>query len=152
MAELEIWVNAFIPRTVPGYTVTVPAGSRRGETAVPLPWEARGSPFCWRKPFGTGYLGDQRGFSGDPKASVRMQSMARASLDGTNWTVAPEITGTTTGTTEINLKTGWIQKHGYANMTDAHFRKESGGTLSNQARILGGRPPLFPYPTTMRRR
>ncbi len=144
MADLEIWVNAFIPRNVPGYTCTVPAGPHRGETAVPLPWEARVSPFCLLKPRDTGYLGDQRGFSNDPGVSVRMQLLARLSTDGTGWTMGAEVPGRTSGTTEVNLKTGRVQGHGKANMSGSHFRRESVGTLSNRMQVLGGQPALVP--------
>ncbi len=144
MADLEIWVNAFIPRDVPGYTCAVPAGSYRGQTAVPLPWEARASPWCMLKPRDTGYLGDQRGFSNDPAASVRMQSMARVSTDGKGWTMGAEVPGRTSGTTEVNLKTGRVQGHGFADMKGSHFRKESVGTLRNQMQVLGGQPALVP--------
>jgi hypothetical protein len=33
--NLKVWINAFIPAVVSGYTFTVPAGPHAGKTAIP---------------------------------------------------------------------------------------------------------------------
>lgn len=102
---LKLWINAFIPRDVPNYTRTIAAGEHGGKTAVPLPLIARGHPRNLFKPWNEGFLTDQRGFSDQQTASVRMQSAAtvqvspaglRASID------APK----TSGTISVDLKSG----------------------------------------------
>jgi hypothetical protein len=41
MALLKFWLNAFIPRDVPGYTKVVPTGKHMNNTAIKLPWITR---------------------------------------------------------------------------------------------------------------
>lgn len=102
---LELWINAFIPRDVPNYTRTIAAGTHGGKTAVPLPMIARAHPMNLFKPWNEGFLTDQRGFSDDQKASVRMQSSATI-------TVAPGMLKarinkpSTSGTIGVDIKTG----------------------------------------------
>ena len=72
----EVWINAFIPKTVSGYTETIGKGVHVNKTAVPLPWQARLWPANTIKPRHQGYMTDQRGFDSDKGASVRMQSSA----------------------------------------------------------------------------
>jgi hypothetical protein len=55
-SNLAVWINAFLPRDVAGYTLVVPAGMHRGKTAVPCPPIALpANPHC----LGRGYLTDQ---------------------------------------------------------------------------------------------
>lgn len=68
---LAIWLNAFIPRDVPGVTREVPGPEPR-RTAVPGPVES----------FNDCYLGDQRSWDTDLNASVRMQSRIHVDLGG----------------------------------------------------------------------
>jgi hypothetical protein len=75
---LRFWINAFIPKTVAGYTRVIPAGTHVGQTAIPLPVLADLNPVnLWKdlwNAFDTGYLTDQRSFDAAPGASVRMRS------------------------------------------------------------------------------
>lgn len=101
--NLLIWINAFIPGNVPGYTFTVPAGPHAGESAIPCPTAVAtiANPNCFR----LGYLTDQRGFDNRPSAPVRMRSIAEIQV------LAPRLVRTdhvTSGTIEINRNTGAV--------------------------------------------
>jgi len=120
---LTVWINAFIPLTVPGYTVLIPAGQHRGKTAVPLPGVARMNPLNLLKPPDTGYLTDQRTFSPMQNASCRMQSLADLSLAPTP-TLSRQA-HTTSGTTEVNVVTGAQLNFGNAVMTKCVFSNVS---------------------------
>ncbi len=115
--RLVVWINAFIPRDVPGYTVAITRGENAGKAAVPLPTAAR-FPIPFRnnlvKPLHTGYLTDQRSFSADPNASVRMQSFITISL------LAGQVSGIhqTSGTTEVNMESGETRDSAEADMSD----------------------------------
>jgi peptidoglycan hydrolase-like protein with peptidoglycan-binding domain len=63
--KVSYWLNAFIPRDVPGVTETVPKGSHAGQTMLPGPFP--GISDC--------FLTDQRSFDKSQGASVRMQSL-----------------------------------------------------------------------------
>ncbi len=107
MITIDVWINAFIPFAVPGYTQTITTGTHRGKTAVPLPKLARAHPFNLFKSFNTGYLTDQRDFDSAMGASVRMQSRAQISLS--SWTAVPVVVKavhTTSGTTQVVITTG----------------------------------------------
>jgi hypothetical protein len=104
MPTVQFWLNAFIPRTVPGYTRTLTAGRHTGKTAVPLPGVAFLWPGNWGKSSDAGYLGDQRTFDSSPTASCRMQSILEVDVSG-----PPRMVGQThrsSGTTEVNLVSG----------------------------------------------
>ena len=104
---MKIWVNAFIPRDVAGYTVQVTQGTNVGKTAVPLPLIARLNPINLLKPLSAGYLTDQRSFDANPDVSVRMQSMAECSLGPAGWSLNSAIgSHRTSGTTEVDIQTG----------------------------------------------
>jgi hypothetical protein len=34
--ELSFWINAFIPQTVPGYTITITKGANAGKSGFPF--------------------------------------------------------------------------------------------------------------------
>src|SRR5256885_1774095 len=125
---LTIWINAFIPATVPAYTRTITAGLQPGKTAVPLPRTARlGNTF---KTFDRGYLTDQRTFNSSPSASRRMQSMAEILLRAPTAQSGEMVvmsanaqppsartslykqSHTSSGTTEVNIVSGAVT--GYA--------------------------------------
>jgi hypothetical protein len=53
---VNIWINALIPMTVPGYTKLISKGANVGKTAVPLPFLARIDPFNAFKASDAGYL------------------------------------------------------------------------------------------------
>lgn len=115
--RLVVWINAFIPRDVPGYTIAIKRGENAGKTAIPLPIAAR-IPFPITnnlvKPPHTGYLTDQRSFSSNANASVRMQSHITISLPG------GQVSGIhqTSGTTEVNTESGETRDNQDADMSD----------------------------------
>jgi hypothetical protein len=101
--RLKIWINAFIPRTVSGYTIVIPRGKHAAKTAVPLTGLARMNPLNTFKNLDSGCLTDQRGFESSPFAGVRMQSMAEIELS------PPSLVATvhrSSGTTEVDTDTG----------------------------------------------
>ncbi|MDH5326966.1 MAG: hypothetical protein OEZ68_14505 [Gammaproteobacteria bacterium] len=117
--RLRVWINAFIPGHVAGYTQTISAGTHRGKTAVPLPGVARANPMNLFKSLDAGYLTDQRSFSSSATASHRMQSWVEFELSGT-----PRIVGkghTSSGTTEVNMDTGAQLDFAYADMGRCSF-------------------------------
>src|SRR2546423_4282112 len=78
---VNVWIDAFIPRTVPGYTQMLTKGKHTGKTAIPLPGVARLWPGNTVKPLKEGYLTDQRDFGSSSTSSVRMRSLARIQID-----------------------------------------------------------------------
>jgi Calx-beta domain len=63
---VKVWTNAFIPGDIPGVTEIVPGGPHAGQTMIDTPDGA---------PLDLCVLTDQRGFSADPAAPHRMQSL-----------------------------------------------------------------------------
>jgi len=61
--KVIIWINAFIPKDVPGVTKTVPSGAFKGKTMVEAPWYVPAECF----------LTDNRSFSSQPAAKSRMR-------------------------------------------------------------------------------
>jgi hypothetical protein len=114
--RLAIWINAFIPRDVPGCTVEIQQGDNRGKTAIPLPWYAR-FPLNTFRPSGTGYLTDQRSFSSKVTASARMQSLISCEVSPPR-----DLRGLhqTSGTTEVNIDSGATQRNEDADMSRCH--------------------------------
>ncbi|MES3085098.1 hypothetical protein [Sphingomonas faeni] len=102
---LEVWINAFIPRVVGTYTKAIMIGDHAGKTAVPLPNLARAWPGNWGHDWDSGFLTDQRDFSSNRSASVRMQSSADITVSpfGMLFKKAP---ARTSGTIGVNVKTG----------------------------------------------
>ncbi len=121
MVQIRFWLNAFIPETVSGYTERLTTGPHEGKTAIPLPTVALVTTNI-HKPKGTGYLSDQRSFSSDPAASVRMQSIASVVLRNGN---AALLSGnhTSSGTTEVNIGTGAEQGYAVADMSRCRFSR-----------------------------
>jgi len=122
--NLLIWINAFIPRDVSGYTFTVPAGPHAGKTAIPCPpfVATPANPNCFR----LGYLTDQRTFDSRPTASVRMRSIAEIQL------VSPKLLRAdhqTSGTTEINKNTGTVTCTALADMKRCKFQSFASSPL-----------------------
>jgi ankyrin repeat protein/subtilisin family serine protease/outer membrane protein OmpA-like peptidoglycan-associated protein len=112
---LTVWINAFIPHDVSGYTFTVPAGPHSGKTAIPCPPIALpANPHCLSR----GYLTDQRDFSDLPSAGVRMRSIAEIAL-------APprlvDVKHVTSGTTEFDKTTGAVTCVESADMSRCSF-------------------------------
>ena len=65
--SITVWINAFLPRDLPGRTATLRDGPCAGKTAIMGP---------------VYYLTDQRGFSHDRRASARMQSCLTVDFTG----------------------------------------------------------------------
>lgn len=103
--QLSFWINAFIPRTVSGYTQEISKGKHSGMTAVPLPGLARLHPGNLFKAAGAGYLTDQRSFSDQRDSSVRMRSYASVMLRGNEASLINS-GHETSGTTEVNIDSG----------------------------------------------
>jgi hypothetical protein len=114
--QLKFWINAFIPGTVSGYTQSITKGTHAGKTAIPLPGVARFHPGNTLKPRNTGYLTDQRSFSGDPSASTRMRSIV--TVDLTPGSCYPlTALHETSGTTEVDIASGAQLGFGKADMS-----------------------------------
>jgi len=129
--NLLIWINAFIPRDVPNYTFTIPAGPHKGATAIPCPLIATPvNPNCFR----LGYLTDQRSFDDDPTKSVRMRSIAAIQL------VPPKLIAEdhiSSGTTEINKNTGAVGCVDFANMSRCKFKDFR---VEPEVQVVAGNP------------
>lgn len=116
---LKVWINAFIPQTVAGYTKVIPTGTHMGKTAVPLPGLARLNPLNLFKNWDTGYLTDQRSFNDAPGASVRMRSLAELDVS-----LPVRVTRTlheSSGTTGVDMATGRQLGFGVADMSRCSF-------------------------------
>jgi hypothetical protein len=118
MQKLTLWINAFIPKTVSGYTQILTVGPHTGKTAVPLPTVARTWPGNTFKDMNAGYLTDQRDFDPSPSASVRMQSLAE--IDTTSFCLTRQ-EHRSSGTTEVNLVSGEETGFGVADMSRCSF-------------------------------
>lgn len=116
---LTFWLNAFIPRDVPGYTRNITRGRHAGKTAVPLPGVARLNPLNW-KDWDAGYLTDQRSFSNDMLASYRMQSLIEFDLSDAVPSIRRQL-HRTSGTTEVDMDTGTELGNGDADMSRCRF-------------------------------
>jgi hypothetical protein len=153
MVIIDVWINAFIPLSVPGYTLPISSGTHRGKTAVPLPKLARVNPFNLFKAFNTGYLTDQRDFDSTMGASVRMQSRAQITLS--SWGAMPVVTKavhTTSGTTQVTITNGDETGKSTADMTACKWspmntRLPSRPQLSPVSRFPSVRYPMSGNPT-----
>jgi hypothetical protein len=139
---LRVWLNAFIPKTVAGYTKLLATGVHGGKTAVPLPGVARFNPLNTLKNLDAGYLTDQRDFSEDMAASVRMQSRIDLMLSP-----HPKISAhehRSSGTTEVDMDTGREIARGVADMKRCSFSPLV--TRLATRRTGSYRTPLFGIP------
>lgn len=75
--SVKVWMNAFIPANVPGYTRVVPKGPHKDLTMIPGPF-----------PTSDCFLTDQRDFSSAIQAKSRMHCEARVDLRGAVPTMA----------------------------------------------------------------
>lgn len=126
---LTVWINAFIPRTVAGYTKTIARGAHSGKTAVPLPGLARLNPLNTFKNWDAGYLTDQRDFDSNITASVRMRSIATITISPPDARLS-STRHESSGTTEVDMDTGDQLGFAVADMTRCRW-----GVL-NQTRVL----------------
>lgn len=109
--RLKLWICAFIPGDVPGYTRTIPTGPHVGKTAIPMPALARLHPLNLTKDWDAGYLTDQRGFEAASDRSVRLRTVSEIEL-------TPILAGylgllvhaahETSGTVELNMASGQV--------------------------------------------
>jgi hypothetical protein len=154
---LKFWINAFIPREVPGYTKLISKGPTAGKTAISLPGMARLNPLNTINPFNflgdnkvfkgpdIGYLTDQRDFDKSFDASSRMQSWIEI-------TVAPHpgIVNSghrSSGTTEVYIDTGEQRGFDRADMSRCSFTP----LRTEPPAIRGGtyRTPLLGIPLSV---
>jgi hypothetical protein len=119
--KLTLWLNAFIPGTVAGYTQVLRAGPHAGKTVVPLPRVARLNPFNLVKNLDAGYLTDQRGFDDDKGAAVRMRSLIRLNLAQGLQVIDSE--HVSSGTTEVDMSSGRKLGFGKADMSGCTFSR-----------------------------
>jgi hypothetical protein len=117
--QVAIWINAFIPRTVAGYTRAIPNGIHRAKTAVPLPAVALANPLNWSLHTDNGFLTDQRGFDSSRTASVRMRSLAVVELSPPSLVSQSH---TSSGTTQVDMVTGAVRGFARARMSDCSFQ------------------------------
>lgn len=98
LERVEIWVNAFIPKEINGYTQEISLSSPElmGKTAIPGPAEWVSGHF----------LTDQRSFSADPNAKSRMHCLVV--IDVEKGQLAHDPVTRVDQTTEIDPKTGEI--------------------------------------------
>jgi hypothetical protein len=135
-STVTVWINAFIPKDVPGYTQVITKGANIWKTAVPLPTLARLNPLNLFKDWSAGYLTDQRTFNTDPASSVRMQSLAVVQLSPA--ATVTTVSHTSTGTTQVNMDSGDSTGFRKADMTRCTW-----GTLLTQATVK----VFSPFPT-----
>jgi hypothetical protein len=140
MAAVQIWINAFIPRSVPGYTQTLTTGKHAGKTAVPLPGVARLWPGNTLKDWNAGYLTDQRSFDSSPSAGRRMQSLAEVDL---SLEVLTRQAHTSSGTTEVNLSSGDQTGFAVADMSRCSFTQLTGRGMTPTSPGGGGGGAIF---------
>lgn len=119
VARLTFWISSFLPNSVSGYTIKIGAGAHSGKTAIPLPSLARLWPGNVLKPWSTGYLTDQRGFSNSPMASARMRSLIV--IETTTMTEVSQ-SHKSSGTTEVDLSSGAQEGFAIANMSRCKYR------------------------------
>jgi len=143
MTTLRLWINAYIPQTVAGYTMVIPKGAHAGKTAVPLPGLARTNPLNLFKNWDAGYLTDQRTWSNALGASVRMQSFAELRL-------TPQVSVVKTdhrssGTTEVDMATGNQLGFDVAKMNRCQFSTLSARLPVHRSKTYHTFPLGVPY-------
>ena len=109
--SVAIWINAFIPREIKGVTTALTTGPHAGKTVIPGPVPRISDCF----------LTDQRSFSDDVSASVRMQSRIDVDLLARKHHGTPS----TSGTTEVDCEDGegeWTGRADLSRMTSYDFR------------------------------
>jgi hypothetical protein len=117
--KLTLWLNAFIPGAVAGYTQVLRTGPHAGKSAVPLPHVARLNPLNLVKNLDAGYLTDQRDFDADKAAAVRMRSLIRLNLAQGLQVIDTE--HVSSGTTEVDMSNGRQLGYAKADMSGCAF-------------------------------
>jgi hypothetical protein len=136
--QLSLWLNAFIPRTVIGYTRVIPTGIHRVKTAVPLPALALLNPLNWKVHTDNGFLTDQRAFDPSPTASVRMRSRAVVELSPLSLVSQAH---ESSGTTQVDMVSGVVRGFAVADMFNCSF------TAVAPTIRLAPTSPLLPSPS-----
>lgn len=77
--SVKFWINAFIPRHVPGYTITVPNGPYQGQTMIPGPGAVN---LDWGVEMPATINDWMRGLSGQPGVRYRRQRIVDQSAIG----------------------------------------------------------------------
>jgi len=95
---VKIWINAFIPRNISGYTRPVPKGIHAGKTMIPGP-----------NPASDCFLTDQRNFSNDISAKSRMHSEVKVDFTGRLATITQS--HNCDFTTECDCEDGDVECH-----------------------------------------
>ena len=95
---VKIWMKAFIPQDILGYTATVPDGPYRGQTMIPGPPFRSGPSGC--------FLTDQRDFSTDIDAKSRMTSIVVIDVEQARITNGRRGFHYSDLTTELNCSSG----------------------------------------------
>jgi hypothetical protein len=72
--RIKVWMNAFIPQTIPGLTFNPLRGPYTNFTVIP-------APLSWNPGIQNDFLTDQRFFSSDVEASARMHSELELDID-----------------------------------------------------------------------
>ena len=135
---VAIWIKAFIPLHVPGYTEPAPGWG--GATMVNDPW----IPGCW--------LTDNRGFSNDANASARMTSMFAVTVS----TLAVNQLHYCDQTVKIDCDTGAVTCNAYGDASRMRYINPRGlpnvafeidliGASSNPCPPLGAFAPDIDY-------
>jgi hypothetical protein len=93
---VTVWINAFIPRDIPGYSKPVPKGVHAGKTMIPGP-----------NPLSDCFLTDQRGFSNSIHAKSRMHSEVTVSFVGPKPTITQA--HRCDSTTEVDCEDGDVE-------------------------------------------
>jgi hypothetical protein len=138
--SVTMWIDAFIPRDVAGYTKLLTTGTHKGKTAIPLPGAARFNPLNTLKDWNAGYLSDQRTYDTSPTSSVRMRSLAVVQLWPTFLTSEAH---KSSGTTQINVESGDQTGFAVADMSRCSF---SGIPSFRTQAPTGNASPFFPTP------
>jgi hypothetical protein len=132
---LILWIRAFIPKNIPGYTVKLTAGPYKGKTAIPGPLPTLG-----------GFLTDQRGFSNKVRASNRVQSLAVFRLNPPAGPVnVVMFRHTSSGTVEVDVATGAVLGSAMADISRCSWTMPAGNSANFTIDVVGqANNPLVP--------
>ena len=130
--SIKFWLNAFIPKDVSGYTMTVPAGPHAGLTMIPGPTTVgvvippRPSPFMFFQPIRKMHLGvsdcyltDQRDFSNYIHAKSRMHSEVKIDFSASPYKMTQW--HNCHWTTECDCEDGEVECHKKGDTNRMHF-------------------------------
>jgi hypothetical protein len=114
---VKVWIKAFIPGKIDGYTLTVPKGPYAGQTVIPgLPPKVPPHPFIT-----TGFRTDQRGFDNSFSASARMTSSIEINTQTMQAIPSDEGYHRIGETVEVDMQTGLMTCSDKASSEDMRF-------------------------------